>query len=53
LCFLLLEKEDRPPELHQAVHPAERGEQRLHGLGAELRTTLGGWVVETDLGSSD
>jgi phosphatidylserine/phosphatidylglycerophosphate/cardiolipin synthase-like enzyme len=49
LCFLLLEKEDRPAQNSTKPFIRLNAENNVYmASGAELRTTLGRWVVETD-----
>jgi phosphatidylserine/phosphatidylglycerophosphate/cardiolipin synthase-like enzyme len=49
LCFLLLEKEDRPAQNSTKPFVRLNAENNVYmASGAELRTTLGRWVVETD-----
>jgi phosphatidylserine/phosphatidylglycerophosphate/cardiolipin synthase-like enzyme len=49
LCFLLLEKEDRPARNSTKPFIRLNSENNVYmASGAELQTTLGNWVVETD-----
>ena len=49
LCFLLLEKEDRPSARSTKPFVRLNATNNVYqASGAELRTTLGQWVVETD-----
>jgi phosphatidylserine/phosphatidylglycerophosphate/cardiolipin synthase-like enzyme len=49
LCFLLLEKEDRPAQNSTKPFIRLNAANNVYtASGAELRTTLGRWVVETD-----
>jgi phosphatidylserine/phosphatidylglycerophosphate/cardiolipin synthase-like enzyme len=49
LCFLLLEKEDRPTLNSTKPFVRLNAENNVYmASGAELQTTLGKWVVETD-----
>jgi phosphatidylserine/phosphatidylglycerophosphate/cardiolipin synthase-like enzyme len=49
LCFLLLEKEDRPSLNSTKPFIRLNAENNVYmASGAELQTTLGKWVVETD-----
>jgi phosphatidylserine/phosphatidylglycerophosphate/cardiolipin synthase-like enzyme len=49
LCFLLLEKEDRPAQNSTKPFVRLNAENNVYmASGAELGTTLGKWVVETD-----
>jgi phosphatidylserine/phosphatidylglycerophosphate/cardiolipin synthase-like enzyme len=49
LCFLLLEKEDRPAQNSTKPFVRLNAENNVYmASGAELQTTLGKWVVETD-----
>ena len=49
LCFLLLEKEDQPALNSTKPFVRLNAENNVYmASGAELQTTLGKWVVETD-----
>jgi len=49
LCFLLLEKEDRPAQNSTKPFIRLNAQNNVYmASGAELHTTLGQWVVETD-----
>ena len=49
LCFLLLEKEDQPALNSTKPFARLNAENNVYmASGAELQTTLGKWVVETD-----
>jgi phosphatidylserine/phosphatidylglycerophosphate/cardiolipin synthase-like enzyme len=49
LCFLLLEKEDRPAQNSSKPFIRLNAENNVYmASGAELQTTLGRWVIETD-----
>jgi phosphatidylserine/phosphatidylglycerophosphate/cardiolipin synthase-like enzyme len=49
LCFLLLEKEDRPDQNSTKPFVRLNAKNNVYmASGAELQTTLGKWVVETD-----
>jgi hypothetical protein len=49
LCFLLLEKEDRPAQNSTKPFIRLTAENNVYmASGAELQTTLGRWVIDTD-----